>query len=74
VFETAAEFVFQIQTSDDPTYDAGRLPGERVHLWVLTHHPGSPQRWGGFDDLDAVELAEVRRVLLLSVKIWSFGI
>ena len=38
----------------------GRLPGERVHLWVVTHHPGSPQRWGGFDDLAADELAEVR--------------
>ncbi len=29
-----------------------RLPGERVHLWVLSHHPGSPERWGGLDDLD----------------------
>lgn len=26
---------------------------------MVTHHPGSPQRWGGFDDLDAEELAEV---------------
>ena len=42
----------------------GRLPGERVHLWVVTHHPGSPQRWGGFDDLNAEELAEVRRLCL----------
>ena len=30
-----------------------------MHLWVLAHHPGSPQRWGGLDDLDGAELAEV---------------
>ncbi len=37
-----------------------RLTGERVDVWVLTHHPASRERWGGFDDLDPQELAEVR--------------
>jgi len=36
-----------------------RLAGEGVDVWVVTHHPGSPERWGGFDDLDPAELAEV---------------
>lgn len=44
---------------EEDTSPNRRLPGERVHLWVLTHHPSSPERWGGFDDMDDEELAEV---------------
>lgn len=45
----------------DRNTELRRLPGERVDVWVLTHHPGSAERWGGFDDLAAPELAEVGR-------------